>query len=51
MVFSDATLRDMAAKMPRDEEEFLDVSGVGEFKLKKYGRAFLDRIARAIPKP
>ena len=42
MVFSDATLRDMAAKMPRNEEELLDVSGVGEYKLRKYGKAFLD---------
>lgn len=46
MVFSDATLRDMAAKAPRSESEFLAISGVGAFKLKKYGKAFLDRIAR-----
>ncbi len=46
MVFSDATLRDMAAKMPQNELEFLDVSGVGEFKLGKYGKAFLDILSQ-----
>ena len=46
VVFSDATLRDMAAKKPQDEQEFLDVSGVGEFKLKKYGKIFLNKIAQ-----
>lgn len=46
MVFSDASLRDMAAKRPRSEQEFLDVSGVGAYKLRKYGEAFLRRIAR-----
>ena len=46
VVFSDATLRDMATKKPQDEQEFLDVSGVGEFKLKKYGKIFLNKIAQ-----
>lgn len=46
MVFSDATLRDMAARAPQDEQDFLEVSGVGAFKLKKYGKVFLDRIAQ-----
>ena len=46
MVFSDATLRDMAAKLPRNAEELLDVSGVGNFKLEKYGRDFLQTLAR-----
>ena len=46
MVFSDATLRDMASKAPRSEAEFLAVSGVGAYKLKKYGKAFLNRIAQ-----
>ena len=45
IVFSDATLRDMAAKLPRSEEEFLQVSGVGNTKLQKYGREFLDALA------
>ena len=46
MVFSDATLRDMTAKMPRNERELLAVSGVGEYKLRKYGKAFLEKLSQ-----
>ena len=45
MVFSDATLRDMAARLPRTEGEFLNVSGVGRYKLEKYGAEFLNALA------
>jgi ATP-dependent DNA helicase RecQ len=45
MVFSDATLREMAARRPASAEEMLAVNGVGEVKLGKYGRAFLKAIA------
>ena len=45
MVFGDASLRDMCARMPETEDEFMDVSGVGAKKLEKYGKAFLDEIA------
>ncbi len=45
MVFGDATLRDMCARLPSNESEFLDVSGVGAKKLESYGAAFLDEIA------
>lgn len=48
MVFSDATLHDMARKRPQTEREMLDVKGVGEFKLKRYGEAFLQRISENI---
>jgi len=41
VIFSDASLYDMCTKLPRDDVEFLAVSGVGEVKLKKYGPAFL----------
>lgn len=41
VIFSDATLIDMCKKMPETEEEFLEVSGVGNAKLTKYGEAFL----------
>jgi len=41
MIFSDATLGDMCAKMPQNEEELLLVSGVGEHKLERYGKRFL----------
>lgn len=46
MVFSDATLRDMAAKLPQSSQEFLEVSGVGEYKLRKYGKVFIELIAQ-----
>jgi len=42
MVFPDATLRDMCEKHPRTLTEFLDVAGVGQKRLQRYGRAFLD---------
>ena len=45
MVFSDATLREMAARLPKTRAELLDVPGVGAQKLRKYGQAFLERIA------
>lgn len=41
VIFSDATLKDICRKMPTTPEEFLQVSGVGEAKLKKYGKKFL----------
>ena len=45
VVFSDATLRDMAQRMPKDAAAFLAVSGVGEHKLKQYGEVFIDFIS------
>lgn len=44
MVFSNATLADMAALRPLDMEEFLQVSGVGRVKAERYGEAFLAAI-------
>lgn len=41
IIFSDKTLIDMAAKIPASKTEMLDVSGVGEYKLAKYGEMFL----------
>ena len=46
VVFTDATLRDMCAKMPTDEQELLQISGVGERKAHRYGKAFLEEINR-----
>jgi ATP-dependent DNA helicase RecQ len=46
IVFSDAVLRQMASRRPRDREEFLALSGVGPAKLERYGDAFLEEIAR-----
>ena len=44
VIFSDASLRDMARKRPATSEEFLDVHGVGDKKLADLGDAFLARI-------
>ena len=44
VVFSNATLADMAVKRPADMVDFMDVSGVGEYKAARYGRAFLEAI-------
>lgn len=43
-IFVDKTLIDMAQKSPKNEKEFLQVSGVGEAKLAKYGKLFIDLI-------
>ena len=45
VVFSDATLAEMAARKPATEEALLEVSGVGQSKLQRYGEAFLAVIA------
>lgn len=44
VVFSNATLTDMARKKPKTMSEFRKVSGVGEIKAAWYGTAFLKRI-------
>ena len=44
VIFSNATLTDMAKKQPKNLTEFRRVSGVGELKAAWYGKAFLKRI-------
>lgn len=44
MVFSDATLADMAKRKPRTKEEFAQVLGVGEKKLERFWRPFVEAI-------
>ncbi len=46
IVFSDRSLREMAALLPQSAEDMLVVSGVGEVKLQRYGRQFLNLIRR-----
>ena len=41
VIFHDATLLAMLRALPSDEEEMASISGVGEAKLKRYGRDFL----------
>ncbi len=44
VVFSDATLEEMAATKPSNETEMKNISGVGTMKWKKYGLQFLRAI-------
>lgn len=46
IVFSDKTLIDMCIKLPKNENEMLNVSGVGEVKYERYGKRFLDEIQK-----
>ncbi|MBA4180966.1 MAG: hypothetical protein C0506_10295 [Anaerolinea sp.] len=46
VIFSDATLREMARLTPRNRSEMLNVMGVGQTKFERYGAAFL-----AVTKP
>lgn len=49
IVFSDASLRDMARMQPSDSEEFLLVNGVGKKKQQLYGGAFIDVVLNGDP--
>lgn len=44
MVFNDRTLRDMARLRPITDAQFLAVNGVGDSKLAKYGKRFMEAI-------
>ena len=44
VIFSDATLIDMARKRPSGKAQMLSVSGVGDVKFERYGEAFLGLI-------
>ncbi len=43
-VFHDATLREMARRKPNTLEELLEINGIGDAKLRKYGKIFLEVI-------
>ncbi len=45
VVFTDATLIDMCRLKPKTQEEFMEVSGVGQAKSQRYGEVFLTVIA------
>ena len=45
VVFTDATLVDMCRLKPKTQEEFMEVSGVGQAKSQCYGEVFLAVIA------
>ena len=46
VVFSDKTLREMAARRPVTPDEMITVTGVGETKLERYGPQFIEEIRR-----
>ena len=46
IVFNDKSLHDMCSLMPRNNDEFLMVHGVGQNKLENYGKFFLELINR-----
>jgi ATP-dependent DNA helicase RecQ len=41
LIFSDKTLSEISSKLPLNKEEFLNISGVGEAKLEKFGDVFI----------
>ncbi|MBN2351438.1 MAG: DNA helicase RecQ [Spirochaetales bacterium] len=44
VVFSDKTLKEMTVRLPTDETGLKEVTGVGDIKLEKYGRIFINEI-------
>jgi ATP-dependent DNA helicase RecQ len=46
VIFHDASLQEMVHKRPRSSNDMLRISGVGEQKLERYGRQFLNEIAK-----
>ena len=44
IIFGDNTLREMSTKYPLNLEELINISGVGEVKLNKYGEIFINTI-------
>ncbi|MEY8000633.1 DNA helicase RecQ [Clostridium sp. Mt-5] len=50
LIFADTTLRELSSRYPVTSEQMLDISGVGELKLKKYGNRFLKIIREYVEK-
>mgnify|MGYP001098057993 CR=1 FL=1 len=48
VIFQDSTLREMCRKRPVTDSEFLNISGVGEMKKRKYGKEFMEEIQKFI---
>jgi ATP-dependent DNA helicase RecQ len=44
MVFSDVSLREMASRKPRSPQAMSQITGVGPYKLQRYGEPFLQEI-------
>jgi ATP-dependent DNA helicase RecQ len=50
VIFSDASLIEMAKKRPHTDETFKFINGVGDMKLERYGEQFMD-VIREYPLP
>lgn len=48
VIFSDASLVDMAQNLPMEPSDFLFVSGVGQVKLERYGDQFINVITQHV---
>jgi ATP-dependent DNA helicase RecQ len=48
IVFADSVLKEMSELLPVDSSEMLNVKGVGEVKLKRYGEEFIEVIKKYI---
>ena len=48
VIFQDSTIREMCRNRPVTDSEFLNISGVGEMKKRKYGKEFMEEIQKFI---
>jgi len=46
VIFGDASLVEMSRERPDNEQQFLEINGVGQVKLERHGGTFLEAIAR-----
>lgn len=49
VIFADSTLKELAKHKPTTLKDMLNIKGVGEVKLKRYGAAFIEAIADYLP--
>jgi ATP-dependent DNA helicase RecQ len=45
VIFGDAALVEMSRERPLDEDQFLEINGVGQVKLERHGNTFMEAIA------
>lgn len=49
ILFTDDTLREMAANPPYAMEDLLEITGVTELKAKRFGQSFLEVVYKFLP--
>ena len=47
-IFGDSTLKEMSTRYPINEEQLMDISGVGQKKYEKYGEQFANAISKYV---